>query len=326
MPNIRQIVLQEQTEKTFAKKHIDAKIRKFIEDDYLTQQRIIQGVAKIETYISKDYYESKNVRIKQLIDMDLTQLVTDVFVGVSYQLTKQLFTASTAMIAGRLGFDDKRAAITTTAEIMALLASTDAYDITKEGKYESIYLISRMNLPDDLVHFIRNSRYLPPMVCIPLKLENNRSSGYLTYTDSLILGSGNHHDEDICIDVLNIMNSTPLRLSTEFLCKVEENPNTEFTVANAIASAWEEGTDLPEWKAELLVVKQKLQWAVFKTQSYAFYIMLAKQDNVCYLTHKVDKRGRIYSQGYHCNTQGTSFKKASIELANEELVTGVPTI
>jgi DNA-directed RNA polymerase len=45
---------------------------------------------------------------------------------------------------------------------------------------------------------------------------------------------------------------------------------------------------------------------------------------VFHLTHKVDKRGRIYSQGYHVNTQGAAFKKAMIELAKEELIEGVP--
>jgi DNA-directed RNA polymerase len=45
--------------------------------------------------------------------------------------------------------------------------------------------------------------------------------------------------------------------------------------------------------------------------------------NEIYLTNKVDKRGRIYAQGYHITTQGTSFKKAMLELAHEELVTGI---
>ena len=46
--------------------------------------------------------------------------------------------------------------------------------------------------------------------------------------------------------------------------------------------------------------------------------------NKFYLNHKVDKRGRIYCSGYHITTQGTAFKKASIELAHEEIVTGTP--
>jgi DNA-directed RNA polymerase len=43
-------------------------------------------------------------------------------------------------------------------------------------------------------------------------------------------------------------------------------------------------------------------------------------DNEFYLTHKYDKRGRIYCQGYHVNYQGTPWNKAVIQFANEEIV------
>ena len=56
-----------------------------------------------------------------------------------------------------------------------------------------------------------------------------------------------------------------------------------------------------------------------------FITLLAKQGNQFYLTHKVDKRLRLYAQGYHVTTQGSPFKKASIELHKEEIVNGAPT-
>ena len=138
------------------------------------------------------------------------------------------------------------------------------------------------------------------MVCEPNELTNNYSSGYLTHNDSLILGKGNHHEGDICLDVLNKQNQTALRLDTDFLSKVEEEPT--FTLDTG------EKIDM---------------WHQFKVQSYQFYTLIAKQRNHFYLTHKVDKRGRIYAQGYHISSQGSSFKKASIELAKQELVEGI---
>jgi hypothetical protein len=162
-------------------------------------------------------------------------------------------------------------------------------------------LVSRIPLSSALIKFVENSSYLPPMVCEPLELTTNYCSGYLSHKDSLILGKSNHHDGDICLDVLNTINIIALRLDTQFLSKVEEDPTFEL--------------DTPE-KIEA--------WMQFKRQSYSFYSLMNSQGNEFYLTNKVDKRGRIYSQGYHVNTQGTSFKKASIELANEELVTGMP--
>lgn len=139
------------------------------------------------------------------------------------------------------------------------------------------------------------------MVCKPLELTSNYSSGYLTHTDSLILGSGNHHDGQICLDVLNTINNVALKLDTDFLSTVEEEPTFAL--------------DTPE-KVD--------QWAGFKKQSYAFYLLMATNGNVFHLCNKVDKRGRTYVTGFHISTQGTAFKKASIELANEELVLGVP--
>ena len=139
------------------------------------------------------------------------------------------------------------------------------------------------------------------MLIQPEKLKHNRHNPHLTYNDSLILGKGNHHEGDICLDVLDSKNSVALSLDTEFLSSVEEEPKNAPT--------------------DHLQVQQ---WNVFKSQSYKVYTMLVTAGNRFYLTHKVDKRGRIYAQGYHVSTQGTSFKKASIELADKEVIEGVP--
>jgi hypothetical protein len=204
-------------------------------------------------------------------------------------------------MSSRLGFSDRTEAITTVAELLAVLCMTDAFDIFKEDRMGSLKLKSCIPLEEPLVRFIENSQFLPPMVCEPLELKHNYSSGYLTHNDSLVLGSGNHHDGDLCLDVLNTMNKVPLSLNKEFLCKVEEEPTFNL--------------DSPE-KIE--------QWRHFKEQSYMMYMLMAEQGNRFWFNHKVDKRGRIYSHGYHINPQGTSFKKAMLEFADAELVSGVP--
>jgi DNA-directed RNA polymerase len=98
------------------------------------------------------------------------------------------------------------------------------------------------------------------------------------------------------------MNKVAMSLDLEFLCKVEEDPT--FIIDTA---------------------EKQEQWKKFKRQSYSFYDLMAGQGNTFYLTHKVDKRGRIYAQGYHITTQGSAFKKAMLELSTQEYVTGVPT-
>ena len=298
---MREIILQELNETHFNRKHIDVKIRTEIEASALMMAKVSQGVDLVTAYINGEYYESKMKRVAQLNGMDIQAVVMDIFVGIAYSLKPDLFTSVSAQMASRLKFNDQTAAITTVAELMAVLCQTDAFDITKEMKMSSLMVVSCIPLSDELIKFIENSQYLPPMVCEPLPLTHNYSSGYLTHNDSLILGSGNHHDGDICLDTLNIMNQVALKLDIDFLSKVEEEPTFELDSQDKID-----------------------QWKRFKKQSTEFYVLMAEQGNQFYLNHKVDKRGRAYAHGYHITTQGTAFKKAMLEFATEEIVEGAP--
>ena len=304
METMRHIVLQEMNEEQFNRKHIDTKIRKEIESNPDMRSKLAEGVALVHAFMNpaKPYYGSKTKRLAQLATMDINALVMDCFVGVAYSLRPELFTSVTAQMAARLNFSDRTEAITTVAELLAVLCQTDAFDIKKEHKMASLMVVSCIPLSKTLTDFIENSQYLPPMVCEPLPLTHNHSSGYLTHNDSLILGSGNHHDGDICLDVLNTINKVAFQLDLEFLCKVEEEPTFELDSQEKVD-----------------------QWRRFKEQSYRFYSLMQQQGNHFYFNNKVDKRGRTYACGYHLNPQGAAFKKAMLELAKEEIVEGVPT-
>lgn len=301
--SLQSIIVQEMNEERFSRKHIDAKIRAAIEAHPDMQAKLTQGVQLVQAYMAGTYYDSKMARIAQLQNLDLPALVMDIFVGVAYYLRPELFTSVTAQMASRLKFSDRTEAITTVAELMAVLCRTDAFDIMKEDKMASLKVVSLIPLPDPLLQFIENSQFLPPMVCEPLELTHNYSSGYLTHNDSLILGTGNHHDGDICLDTLNTMNKVALKLDLDFLCKLEETPTFELDTQDKLDG-----------------------WTKFLQQSYMFYNLMAQQGNRFYLNHKADKRGRAYAHGYHINTQGTAFKKAMLEFADEEVVDGVPAV
>ena len=301
MDSLRQIVMQEANEERFSRKFIDVQIREDIESNQDMQDKINHGIELLDKYRSGTYYESKMRRLAQLQGLDLRVLVEDIMVGMAYFKVPELLSSVCAQMSSRLKFSDKVEAVTTIAEILAVLCLTDAFDIEKADRMASLVVVSRIPLKERTIRFIDNSAYLPPMVCTPLTLKTNYSSGYLTHNDSLILGQGNHHAGDICLDVLNLMNSVPLKLNTEFLSTVEETPTFDMTDA-----------------------EQAQLWYAFKKQSYQFYTLLVEQGNKFYMTHKVDKRGRIYAQGYHLSTQGAPFKKAAIELEKEELITGVP--
>lgn len=293
-------IAQINNEIRFNRKSIDQMIRyELLEDDFIVN-KVDEAVILLEDYMYAVYYDSKFKRVIQLHNLDLFELVVEVLVGVAYCQTPELFTSVTAKLANRLGFDDKEEAITTMAEITAVLCQTDLFDITKVNKYASLMVISNMSLRSETIEYINNSEYLPPLVSKPEPLMNNYSSAYLTVSESLILGNGNHHNGDICLDVLDIMNSVALTINTDFLNKVDEEPTFE-----------------------LDTVQKTTQWNRFKNQSQYFYELMINQGNRFYFNHKVDKRGRLYACGYHINSMGNAYKKAMLEFHKQEIVTGV---
>jgi hypothetical protein len=290
-------------EHTYSRKFLDKYIDKEIRDNPEMEAKVHQGVELLNTWLSGTYYESKQARLEQIKMLELEPLVRAIFIGVAYCQTPELFTSVSAQLASRLKFDDKADCIRTVAEIMAVLCNTDAYDIVKTNKQASLMVQSRIPLSQKLIDYVVRSAYLPPMVCMPKPVRNNYESGYLTHNDCLVLGKGNGHDGDLCLDVINKQNSVELKLDLEFLSSVEE----------------EHGFNPEEMSIENLH-----NWEVFKARSQEMYRLMIANGNRFYLINKVDKRGRIYAQGYHINTQGSSYKKAMIELANEEVVQGVP--
>lgn len=300
METNKEVILQEMNEYRFSRKHIEKKIREVLKDP-LIQKKLDQGTKLVKAWMSGDYYESKNQRIQHLQNLDIRELVEDLVVGIAFHTQEQLFTAVVAQIMGRLGFSNKAEAAMTTSEIVAVLCETDLFDITKGGTYESLYIVSNIVLPDNLLRYIGDSLTLPPMVCEPLTLTNNYDSGYLTHNDSLVLGAEKHHDGDLCLDVLNTINRVPLTLDVSFLSSLEEEMSEKLVT--------------PEQKE---LAKEHIQ------QTKEICHLLAQQGNKLWFTNKVDSRGRIYSSGYHLNPQGTAYKKAMLEFFEEEIVEGVP--
>lgn len=146
-------------------------------------------------------------------------------------------------------------------------------------------------------------QYPLPMVVPPREVRSNTDSGYLTSRSSLLL-KNTHHDKDICLDHINRMNKVKFRINS--------------TIAKTVKNSWR----------NLDKAKPGESRADFRRRQKAFekYDRVAQQviDLVCaygeefYLTHKYDKRGRVYCQGYHVNYQGAPWNKAVIELADKE--------
>jgi hypothetical protein len=166
--------------------------------------------------------------------------------------------------------------------------------------------VIRYDVDDKTKQLVDQYRYMPPMIVPPRKLTHNMSSGYLTITaDSLILRD-NHHNGDICLDSLNKFNAIPLRINEE--------------VVKRIRNTWKglesqkEGESITEYKKRLESFEK------YERDSFWIIALMLEMGNQFWLTHKVDKRGRTYAQGYHVNTQGNTWNKACVEFYDEEVI------
>ena len=266
--------------------HISKDIQEYLLDKYTDE--IDSLTTSLREYISQSYWDSKNERL-QAINKDLTKVILNILTQTVLIASDYvpLLSICSSQSFGLGRYHD----IQTCADVLWLINQTDLIliDIVNDTRY----IQSNMELPDELVNRLTLMCVLPPMLVKPRTLRHNKSCGYLTINkDSLILGDKeNYHDECISLDVLNTLNSQAYQLDLDICYKYEK----ELT-----------GDELTHNKA-------KEQFEYFRD---------VIQDKTIFFTHKVDKRGRIYSQGYQFNTQGSSYEKACINLKTKEFVEG----
>lgn len=166
-------------------------------------------------------------------------------------------------------------------------------------------IVMRLDVPVEVHAELDRFQYPLPLVVEPRALINNRDTGYYTSHGSVIL-KNNHHEDDVCLDHLNRLNKTRYAI----------NPD----VVRAVGLLWgkpskkEDETSDEYWD---------------KVSAYQKFVSVSKDviehlllmSDTFYITHKYDKRGRTYTQGYHVNPQGHDWNKASVEFADKEPVT-----
>ena len=165
--------------------------------------------------------------------------------------------------------------------------------------------IVKYDITQDVQDDLDRYQFPLPMIVEPRELKTNSDTGYFTSRNSVIL-KNNHHDEDVCLDHLNHMNRIKLTLNNE--------------VASFIENSWRNldkpkpGEDRKDFD------KRKKAFEKYDRTARDVMAHLEIAGGEFYLTHKYDKRGRVYCQGYHVNYQGNTWNKAVIEFAQAEMV------
>ncbi|QDH84613.1 putative RNA polymerase [Achromobacter phage vB_AxyP_19-32_Axy22] len=157
----------------------------------------------------------------------------------------------------------------------------------------------------EVQHEIDSYQYPLPMVIEPRHLENNRQSGYLISQGSVILKK-NHTEDDVCLDHLNRMNKVALTIN--------------YDTVGMIQNKWKNLDKVQEGETREDFEKRKRAFDKYNKTAHEVMAVLTHMGNRFYITHKYDKRGRTYAQGYHVNYQGTPWNKAVVEFADAEVI------
>lgn len=284
-----------------------SKIPAMIEKDIWNTPELVDKIdacslSLSEVYLMGPNFNQKNQYLSAITINDLNRTIFRVLEVIMVLPNGATFSSVVGQSAGVIKSVDLLSSFKIVSSVIAYMSFHGLLKIIRAGDANSgmMEIIPVYVCDAKILKFIKESMYLPPMVCAPEILTHNKSSGYKTITnDSVILKSYNHHDGNVCLDSLNKFNQVALSLDIKMLTTFDEQPKKLI--------------DTPQ--------KQK-QFDKLREDSYHVYKLLIQTGNNFHLTHKVDKRGRTYSQGYHCSTQGNSFRKAIINLAKEELVHG----
>lgn len=250
-----------------------------------TVHRIRKEFVECKTFDYCDYIQSKDIDLNFGIDF-LVQMV----------LHKR--TTLPIMVAIlRHHFDDSQL---TAIEILKAVYA-DLADWNSDLKQLIVVHNISQDVQDDLDRF----QYPLPMVVEPRPVNSNRDTGYLTGTGSLILRK-NHHDDDICLDHINRMNRIPF--------------NIDHDTAHMIKNQWRNLDKPKDGESKLDYQKRVKAFEKYDHTAKEVIDLLLSQGDKIYLTHKYDKRGRTYCQGYHVNYQGAEWNKAVILLADKEII------
>lgn len=266
-----------------------------------------------EKQIQLEYLFNKNQtisRIKKEIasctEFDFTAYMTakGIPVDFGYDLMVQMVLHKRAKLDVLVGllkkhFEPARDACQQTVDMIIQCAQADLVDYSAAL---DIFIVTA-NITQDVQDELDRFQYPLPMVVAPKPLTKNTSTPYLSLKDGSVILRNNHHNDDVCLDHLNRMNRVKLMVNGD--------------TAKKVSSEWRNLDKPKPGETKQDFEKRRRAFDKYDRTAKDVIELLTELGNCFYLTHKVDKRGRTYCQGYHCTYQGASWNKAVIELAPE---------
>lgn len=276
---------------------------------------IVDSIAAITEWAKEPAeYPRKQARKDVLLTMDIKDVVQRLFVEVLVAKSHMSIANASGILASSLNMEKSKEAIHLAGEIIAVIAlsNTGNFFLDRQRKGDTYYLVPTFSLDEEMFNKLHTAMYLPPMLTKPAAVKRNNDTPYLTKeSDSLVLKPRyNYHNECLSLDIINMQNAIALCIDSSFLDKVEEDPTFDLNSIKA--------TNIPEKLYKKQLQMHRRNWLMHKNISMYNYELMEANGNKFYVTHKVDKRGRLYAQGHYINPIGTSFKKAVVSLHKQE--------
>lgn len=277
--------------------------------DYENQQMIerIFNARQARALILKELSENQTLQAHARTAISKLPMLTPELVEDTLVHLVQAKRATIPALVGVLryhfadGFEPEQAAAVAIAAMMAVrLIGYD--DMRKQA-------VVNYDISEHGHALIQQYMYLPPMIIPPLRIQDdgrNRGSGYITQRNDSLLLRDNHHEGDICIEHLNRLNQVALTINER--------------VVKTLRNHWS-GVERQQEDETFEDYQKRLKaFEKYEKDSFTVMALMIEMGNRFYLTHKFDKRGRSYCQGYHLTTQGNTYNKSCVELANKEKV------
>lgn len=244
-------------------------------------------------------WSSKNIRKAIIRNYPLYDIMLDILINSYIKNNMPLLSfCQSISISDEMGIIQN---IQTVMELCIIIANNDLLDIYLEG--DKYYVQPFIELPEELTNRLVHTCYIPPRL-LPYEHKGN-----------VILGGNiNNHSKDKhkSLDVLETLGNQQFVLDNWFL----ENHEKKWFKNTLSYDEYQLLTDNEKQEYDNALIT----WNKYKEQFKVFVDYY--KNKVFYFDYKYDKRGRVYSMGYHLNSQGTSFEKASLSLRHSEIVTG----
>jgi hypothetical protein len=259
--------------------------------------------------LENGFYKSKNLRLQALtpwieehgLDHLMILILSATLAPTMMGQQTCTYQQAVGYLAPHMPHDDPFDAAKTAAELIAIGSSgTYIYQVLPQGA-GNLTLIQVRATPiiaealSPAVDWINNTGYNPPLVEAPKAVLNNRSCGYHTFEEPLLLGGKfTRHDMPLNLAAINSLNGIQWVFDDEVLKEQDVVP-PDFNYAS----------------------QQTKEGYLLQCAN----VVKLLGDRPFWLAWQYDSRGRMYSHGYHVNFQSYEYRKAMLSFNKYEVLT-----